>query len=227
MDIKSLNMEPNPLSDKIIEIGNTPFKLWLEFEVTSPWDDVENDFANIGVNTLDGRRYGINVWTYKFLETAIKQDEKSGENANGLYQTPPDLFVKELTRECIEKTIADLLEKGNLEEELNTSTFVLDYLPPYCDAMEMEEKNIEALMNELKIELTENHLLQDKKIELIARKTNNDDIVLELENGNIAVVHLTWKSKREIDGYPLTRIYKDKMEFWNQEMKLDIMEFKA
>ena len=137
-------MESNPLSDKIIQIGNTSFKLWLEFEVSSPWNDLEDDFANIGVNTLDGRRYGINVWTYKFLESAVKQDEQSGENTTGLYQTPPDLFVKELTRECIERTIGDLLEKGNLEELLNTSIFELEYLEPYWDAMEMEDKNIQA-----------------------------------------------------------------------------------
>lgn len=96
------------------------FKLWLEFEEVDPnnWD-IENEFANIHVNLSDGRRYGLNVWTFKFLESSIKHDEESGENLSGLYQTPPDLFVKELTRDCIEKTITDLLEKGNLEDVLN------------------------------------------------------------------------------------------------------------
>ncbi|MBT8304533.1 MAG: hypothetical protein KJP09_08700 [Bacteroidia bacterium] len=96
------------------------FELWLEFEDVDPGNwDTDNEFANIHVDLPDGRHYGINVWTYKFLETAIRMDEKSGENLNGLYQTPPDLFVKELTRECIEKIISDLLQKGNLEELLN------------------------------------------------------------------------------------------------------------
>jgi hypothetical protein len=96
------------------------FKLWLEFEEVDPenWD-IENEFANIHVDFPDGRHYGINVWTFKFLESSIKQDAESGENLNGLHQTPPDLFVKELTRDCIEKTIADLLQKGNLEDVLN------------------------------------------------------------------------------------------------------------
>ncbi len=226
MDVKSLNMDSNSQSEKIIEIGQMPFKLWLEFEETSPCNDRENDFANIGVNTLDGRSYGINVWTFKYLESATKQDEENEENLNGLYQIPPDLFVKELTRACIEKTIADLLEKGNLEEQLNMSIFGLQYLEPYWDAMEMEEKSIQALMNELKLELPNNHLLHNVDAELIARKTNNDDIVLELENGTIVVVHLTWKSKMEMDGYPITRVYKDKIDFWNKEMKPDIIEFK-
>lgn len=226
MDVKNLNTESNSLSDKIIQIGKIPFKLWLEFEESSPWDNIENDFTNIGVNTLDGRKYGINVWTFKFLESANELDEKNGENLNGLYLTPPDLFVKELTRDCIERTICDLLEKGNLEELLNTSIFELEYIDPYWDAYEMEDKNVQSLMDELKLELPENHLLRGKKIKLIARKINNDDIVLELENGYIAVVHLTWKSKKETFGYPITRVYKDKIEFWNQEMKLEIMGFK-
>lgn len=98
----------------------TEFKLWLEFEEVDPenWD-VENEFANIHVDLPDGRHYGINVWTFKFLESSIKQDEESGGNLSGLYQTPPDLFVKELTRDCIEKAITDLLKKGDLEEVLN------------------------------------------------------------------------------------------------------------
>jgi hypothetical protein len=96
------------------------FKLWLEFEEVDPenWD-IENEFANIHVDFPDGRHYGINVWTFKFLEASIKQDAESGETLNGLYQIPPDLFVKELTRDCIEKTITDLLQKGHLEDVLN------------------------------------------------------------------------------------------------------------
>ena len=100
----------------------TEFKLWLEFEEVDPgnWDE-KNDFANIQVDLSDGRHYGINVWTYKFLETAIKEDRISGKNLNGLYQTPPDLFVKELTRDCIEKVITDLLKNGDLENLLNST----------------------------------------------------------------------------------------------------------
>lgn len=98
------------------------FKLWLEFEAVDPgsWNN-ENEFANIHVELPDGRRYGINVWTYKFLETAVKNDQVSGANLNGLYLKPPDLFVKELTRPCIESAIEDLLEEGSIEDCLNPS----------------------------------------------------------------------------------------------------------
>mgnify|MGYP007033661812 CR=1 FL=1 len=99
---------------------NMEFKLWLEFEEVEPGNwDIENEFCNIHIDLPDGRHYGVNVWTFKFLETSIRQDIENGENLNGLYQTPPDLFVKELTRDCIEKTISDLLEKGDLEDVLN------------------------------------------------------------------------------------------------------------
>ncbi len=98
------------------------FTLWLEFEEVDPgsWD-IENDFCNVVVTLMDDRKYGLNVWTYQFLQTSVALDQESGESLNGIYQTPPDLFVKELSRECIEQTIRDLLKKGDLEKVLNGS----------------------------------------------------------------------------------------------------------
>lgn len=101
------------------------FKLWLEFEAIDPnnWD-IENEFCNIHVHLEDGRQYGINVWTYKYLETAINENKLNGENLNGLYQKPPDLFAKELTRECIHQSLEDLLKTGDLENVLNPSIII-------------------------------------------------------------------------------------------------------
>jgi hypothetical protein len=98
------------------------FKLWLEFEevATDSWDK-ENDFCNIHVDLPDGRHYGLNVWTFQYLQTSIKEDKEKNNNLNGLYQIPPDLLVQELTRDCIQKTIEDLLDKGDLEQVLNPS----------------------------------------------------------------------------------------------------------
>ncbi|KIC95101.1 hypothetical protein OI18_09325 [Flavihumibacter solisilvae] len=103
---------------------NPKFTLWLEFEEVDPinWK-IENEFCNIHVDLEDGRHYGLNVWTYKFLETVINDNKKTGQNLNGLYQTPPDLFVKELTRECIEHTIHDLLKIDDLESVLNPGIY--------------------------------------------------------------------------------------------------------
>lgn len=98
------------------------FKLWLEFEEVDPGNwDTDNEACNIHLDFPDGRQYGINVWTYKCLDTLIKLDVASGENLNRNYQVSPELFVKELIRNCIERTITDLLTKGNLENILNPS----------------------------------------------------------------------------------------------------------
>jgi hypothetical protein len=75
------------------------------------------------VDLQDGRRYGLNVWTYEYLQTAITEDRKAGTNLNGIYQIPPDLFVQQLTRDCIEKTISHLLEIGDLESVLNATIY--------------------------------------------------------------------------------------------------------
>lgn len=100
------------------------FSLWLEFEEVDFGDyDIENEFCNIQVDTREGIRYGINVWTFKFVETARQLDEQNGAKLNGSYLRPPDLLVKELTRECIEKVIEDLLKEGPLDQMLNPSVY--------------------------------------------------------------------------------------------------------
>ncbi|MFK7969870.1 MAG: hypothetical protein AB8F95_05855 [Bacteroidia bacterium] len=224
MDTKKLNWEQNPLSDKIIENGEQSFKLWLEFEDTSPWDDLKNSFANISVDMMDGRGYGINVWTFDFLKTEVK--EKIDKEKKCDYIIPPDLFVETLTRPCIEQTIIDLLNVGSLEKMLNHSVFGLDWLPPYEYALDLEAETIEALIRELKLELPEGDFLANESYELEARRMDNDDIVLELEDGRIVVIHLTWSSKQEQTGFPHRRIYRNEIEFWEKEMQHEISAYK-
>lgn len=82
---------------------------------------MQNEFCNVTVTLPDGRYYGINVWTFQFLATAIQQDIEEGKPLAGLYIKPPDLFVKELTRECIVTSLTNLLLIGPLEQALNPS----------------------------------------------------------------------------------------------------------
>jgi hypothetical protein len=119
-DNKELRKLYNKLKNQKTE--KPKFTLWLEFEEVNlnNWN-IENGFCNIHVDLEDGRHYGLTVWTYQFLETIINLNRKSGENLYGLYQKPPDLFVKELTRDCIEQTIEDLLKIDDLERVLNPS----------------------------------------------------------------------------------------------------------
>lgn len=223
MDIKQLNLSPNPLSDQIVENGDKSFRLWLEFEESSPWSDLENNYAIIGVNMLDGRRYALNVWTHEFFSTALEQERKEGK---GGYVIPPDLFVQELTRSGIEKTIKALLHRGRLEEILNPSVFSLSFNKPYEDAIQMDDKIVDGLMNELQLELSEEHPLYNESYELLAKKMNNDDIVLVLNDGRIAVVCLSWTLTKEKEGFPKTRIYANKLDFWEKEMRHEVMNYK-
>ncbi|MCE7991365.1 MAG: hypothetical protein HEP71_05265 [Roseivirga sp.] len=80
-------------------------------------------------------------------------------------------------------------------------------------------------MKELKKEVHRKHRLYRLKATLIGRRQDNDDILIELEDGRIAVVHLTWTSGREKGPWPLTHIYQNKREFWEQAMKQDISEW--
>lgn len=53
------------------------FKLWLEFEEINATNwNIENDFCNIPIFLDDGRKYGLNIWSYKYLETSILEDLK-------------------------------------------------------------------------------------------------------------------------------------------------------
>ena len=218
MNPEQINNEENQLSQKIIQHPETPYKLWLEFEETEPWEDITNDFANIAVDTMDGRYYGINVWTKKYSENNKVKDE-SGEQI-------PDLIVDRLTREQIQISIDKILSSDTIENALNQSTFNLQFLDPYWSVDEMDQSAISSLMKELKLELNIKHPLRHLECDLIARKINNDDIVLKLADDRIAVVHLTWKSIEEIDGYPITRMYDNEIEFWKREMSKDIIDYR-
>lgn len=53
------------------------------------------------------------------------------------------------------------------------------------------------------------NILNLTDLEILAKKTHNDDVVVETTDGEIAVIHLTWSAKAEQSGYPIMRVYKD------------------
>lgn len=221
MDVKALNSEPNPLKEKIVSIGETPFKLWLEFEETSPWDDITNDFVNIGVDTLDGRSYGINTWTYKFLERAVNYDVKNGAGGNRNYMIPPDLFVKELSRDCIEQVIAELLDRGELEKLLNESIFFLNFIDPWIWIIDLVDLG-DGLLEELKKEIHPNHPLFGKDFDIKAKRKGSNLILVELDKGEMALANLTLSGKMESGPFPEVSFYANPKDFWNRYLKEDI-----
>ncbi len=87
-------------------------EVWLEYEhLAEGSDDEENDFCNVAATLEDGRRYAFNVWTYRFLATAESECRASGEHLAGLYLPAPDLFVRNLKRQTIERALADWLDR--------------------------------------------------------------------------------------------------------------------
>lgn len=103
----------------------TEFSLWLEFEEldSSDWD-ARNEITNAQVTLSNGKKYGLNIWSYGFLDKTIREDTTSGSNLNGLFQIPPDLLVQTITRNCIEKSISELLKEGELSITLNPSIII-------------------------------------------------------------------------------------------------------
>ncbi|MEQ8245993.1 hypothetical protein [Fulvivirga sp.] len=222
MGTKKVNTELSGLNDRLISVGERVFKLWLEFENTSPWEDLTDDFANIEVDLMDGRKYGISVCTFKYFQTWIDQESK---NRDVNYQVPSDLYVKELTRECIELTISELLAEGELEDVLNESIFFLKFIEPWWDALDFKDCG-DFLKEELNKELSISHPLSGKKFEILAKRQDNDDVLVKTDNGQLWVVHLTWSGQEEKKGYPLTESYLSPKDFWERSMKEDIDDFK-
>lgn len=96
------------------------FDLWLEFEHTeqTPGDDPTDDFANVQVRLPDGRKYSLNVWTFKFLHRARfpwPHADTGGQPAE--HVIAPDLFVERLDRPTLERVVRQLLADGEMKDE--------------------------------------------------------------------------------------------------------------
>ncbi len=79
----------------------------------------ERNFANINITLEDGRCYALNVWTFDFLPLARTSwpydDDYDGPLEE--YLLPPDLFVARLDRPTIERVVATMLAKGQMQEQ--------------------------------------------------------------------------------------------------------------
>lgn len=104
-------------------MSDESFDLWLEFEhwEAQENDDPEDDYFNMHIIFSTGKRYALNVWTYKSLGRIVNGCEETGECMRGAYLLPPDLFVKRLDRDLIEKIICDLINNDRLKEEWRIS----------------------------------------------------------------------------------------------------------
>jgi len=73
--------------------------------------------------------------------------------------------------------------------------------------------NPEGLNRQLQKELNKNHKLFGSKVNAVARRQDNDDVLFYIEKGEseFALVHLTWRQSQHRDGqWPSTYFYKDR-----------------
>src|SRR3954452_21251893 len=96
------------------------FELWLEFEemVPTPDADPTDDFFNRQVKLPDGRRYALNVWTFKFLQKArYPWPYLEGVGEPEEYLLPPDLFIERLDRGLLERVVRQMLTEDEMKPE--------------------------------------------------------------------------------------------------------------
>lgn len=65
-----------------------------------------------------------------------------------------------------------------------------------------------ALERQLRIELSQRHILYGETVRLIARRSDTDDALFALTNERVAEVHMTWRRGPEEDPrWPATAIF--------------------
>ena len=106
--------------EKLIHSSKGNFYLWLEFEhfEWKPDDDPYDDFFNMAIIFERGPTYELDVWTFKYLFTEIKEeidkDIEGKRKLAGKYLKPPDLFIEKLDRELIESIVLNMIENDEL-----------------------------------------------------------------------------------------------------------------
>lgn len=98
----------------------------------------------------------------------------------------------------------------------------LPFAEPWLDMADASQELKNGLLTELKKEVHRKHPLYRLKAEVIGQRQDNDDVLIKLEDGRIAVVHLTWAGKREHGPWPITDIYEDRKDFIENRLLPDI-----
>ena len=81
-------------------------------------DDPTDNFANIQVKLPDGRRYALNVWTFRFLHRArFPWPYEVTDDRPTEYVVAPDLFVERLDRPTMERVVRELLAEEDMKAE--------------------------------------------------------------------------------------------------------------
>jgi len=97
----------------------------------------------------------------------------------------------------------------------------IKFLPPW---MRIVSKG--SLEKELAKELSSEHKLYGKKVKAIGKREDNDDVLFEIGDKEMAVVHLTWRGKKEgSPNFPITKIFKHWTEVYEKVIIEDNREY--
>jgi hypothetical protein len=93
----------------------------------------------------------------------------------------------------------------------------IEWLVPWCPVEALVEQS--GLLKQLQRELPTGHILKGEHVTAIGRREDCDDVLFALEDGRVAVVHLTWSDKTGPDtDFPWTRMFASFDEFSTDEM---------
>lgn len=101
-------------------------------------------------------------------------------------------------------------------------------LPPWRSVLDGDEAT--KLVAELRRELAPNHPLAGRKMAVCARRIDQDDILVSIEDVDkpLVTVHLTWRKGKEIDPrWPRTRFFSSWEEWTRTEMLPAHQELRA
>jgi len=100
----------------------------------------------------------------------------------------------------------------------------IDFLDPWVAVGE----HADNLVKELQREVTEHHLMWNRKVRAIGQRADADDVLFEIEGPvrSYAVVHLTWSGEPENDPeLPDTKLFSSLAEWISDGMTADHREF--
>lgn len=82
------------------------------------------------------------------------------------------------------------------------------------------------LENEIKKELSKNHILFGKELKPIAKREDNDDVLFKIGQQEMAVVHLTWSGKNEGNSeFPKTSIFPHWTDVYEKVISIDAKDY--
>ena len=202
------------------------FELFIEHETwQQPPIDLSNEFGMIRVSLPDGRVYSLNVWTYTSFHDALNQEKRFAKEEDEVfnYLQPPDLFVREMSRSCLQDVVSRMLQTGELDTLGTIPRFDIAYKTPWIEVGKSEKVH-DFLLEELDRELHTQHPLYGQKvIEILAKRLDNGELLLKLEKEVLAVVDLTWSHQKETGPLPACTFYANKRQFWKERLRPDIL----